>query len=399
MKLDYIEWSSNTMSGKKIVIIIAVLLVIMVWFMNYSFRKIQTVELKVVVKENEKINAHIGEIIDELEHIKEIDFIGEVTVSDMPILIIDHVGKQAVLYSHTKTVVDYMDLDRTIINSNSYIAYVNKSVTLIVNSDEILGDTVERIVVLVYEHLMLDTSVLKPSEIEYFQILEENVVERYDRNEMLELMKHSYFGNNDLEAFGFYYNEWVELTGEKHLTVANYDYHEGFKAYLLTKVKEVRDADFNLEHYINGKTNSYGIYDKEETYAMIGLMWFLLAEREGIDPLKKDDMRVDRYKRLLKGTPYKSINKTNSYNQYNSSYTKNQTDINHVVEAIKVSTKGLEPISLDIISEAYKRTIKIDNNHYIYTDYVARLSNLTLIEKDYILVRIEPYRIRYYIEN
>lgn len=387
------------MSTKKIIVIIILLTGLLAWFMNYAFRKIQTVELEIEISTSDEININLLEIIEELDVIKDVTFVGEVTISDMPILLVDHLNNQAVLWKdETYMAIDYKKLDKTIINSNSYMAYIFNKPTLVLNCDPILGDTVERAVILSHQHLLGNITSLNPSEVNYFLKIDDDITTNYYRYEMIESMKKAYFQGTSLEEFGYYYNKWAECLGGKHMVVADYDYYDGLEMYLTTQVRENRDSDFDLETFINNKTNYYGIYDKNNTYPITGLLWFLLAEREGIDVLTRDDVKSDRYKILLKGVPYVNMDDHNEFVQYEKKYVNYIEGIKEMITNCENYIKNIEPVSLSLISERYGETIQIDQNLYIYTNYLARLDNLELIQEDYVIAYVEPYRIRYYLD-
>lgn len=387
------------MSNKKMIVSIILLAVLLALFMNYAFKKIQTVELKITTSTSQEIDEDIKRIIKEIDEIKDVAFIGKVTLSDIQILFIDHLDEEAVFWENGNfEVVEYESLNKTIISGNSYVVYISKKPTLILNCDPILGDVVERATMLIYQYLIGNMSALNPSEISYFQTLNENIKEQYYRYEMIEAMKRSYFENESFEQVYHYYYKWSEILGEKHLIVGNYDYYDGLKMYALIKIKTYRNPDFNLEEYVNGKMNIYGIYSKEDSYSVAGLLWFLLADRDGVDVFSSDDVKTDRYKILLQGTPLITIEDKNAFESYEVKYKNYIKDIEYIVEISEKYINTVEPISLNLISEKYDETIKIDDNYYIYINYVARYDNLNLIKREYIITKVSPYKIHYYLD-
>lgn len=176
------------------------------------------------------------------------------------------------------------------------MVYAENEPMIVLNCDKILGNAVERAISLSYRYILDNFKKLNPGEIDYFQTVKEDERERYYRYEMIEALKSAYFDNENLERFRYYYHMREKYMGEKQLGIAEYDYYDGFKEYIELKVKILREPDYDIRAYIDNMINEYGIYNKTDEYKLMGLFWFLLADREGLDVLMRDDVRVDRYK-------------------------------------------------------------------------------------------------------
>ncbi len=306
-------------------------------------------------------------------------------------------------------------MDELITRGNHYFAYVDNEPTLILNCDSILGDPFERTVVLAFSQRLNSLSKLNPSKLNYFQTINEDIEVRYIRYNMIESLLRAYSETDpkkdldssaldeNLAAFGAYYSSWKDLLGEKTLHVSEYDYFDGMKAYLTTKVRRLRDSEYDITKYIDGMTNGFGLYSKSREYEVMGLLWFLLAEDKGMDVFSNDDVRSDRYKLLLDGVPYTSVeslkdNQTISYDDYEAIYLEFQSELEDQVVAIRDQFKDSEPITLNLISESYSDTVVVDENTYMYLDYVARYDDNTLLTSNQQLVEMTPpYTIHYYI--
>ena len=59
----------------------------------------------------------------------------------------------------------------------------------------------------------------------------------------------------------------------------------------------------------------------------------------------------------------------------------------------------IDSVSPAITAEIYSGTIKIEDNNYIYIDYIARDIENKLIEHDYVLVEMAPYTMEFFFRD
>ncbi len=388
------------MSSKKLIMMIIVASVLLVLFMGYAFKKIQTVDIKLTYLDSPLKDQSLLEVRDTLNEYKDVTFVSDSTIGSINVLLVNHRSQTSVLWheGHTQ-VVDYMKLDPSIINGNHYMAYNSNEPTLILNCDPILGDPFERAVVITYQHRLSSLTDLNPSEIDYFEHTDENVIHRYERFQMIESLKSAYLHSNDLETFGYYYIKWKEDVGEDYQLIIDYDYYDGLAAFLTYKVRQLVEPDYRVELFLDDMINPYEVYNKSTEYEVMGLLWFLIAEEKGLNLFQKDDVRTDHYKLLLDGTPYTSIEEGTSYNDYAEKYQAYQKGLKSLVDTAVLQSENDDLISLNLISESYGDTIKVADTKYIHLDYKGRYKDDSLLEKEVLMVEVTPYSIKYFMNN
>lgn len=388
------------MSSKKIVLIIFVFLVLFVVFLNITLKKIQTVNLNIKVGKEINISDNLITIVDKYQQYKDISFIGNTTLKDISIqvLFIEHQNKEAVLVTNEDYVpVDYEELDTKTIYCNDYFVYISNNPTLIINCDSILGDVVERAITLCYQQSFSCIDVLDPENIDYFETLEEDIEERFYRHQMINSLKNSYFEDANLDMFSFYYHKWTYHVGKGYLEVVDYDYYDGLKTYIELMVKKELYDNFNLEQYVKSLKNDYSIYDKSTEYRLMGLLLCLVMEKQENDIFVQDAIRNDRYKVLLDGTPVGSFDERKEKDDFFKRYQLYLSDLKKVVEDCEDNNKDIIPSELKLTCELYSKTIQLDDNRYIYFNYIARDESANTLRKDIIMVKMKPYKIQYYI--
>lgn len=368
--------------------------------MGYALKKIQTVETSVTYLLEELDDVLLLDVVASLDLYKDIALVGTIQISEFDLVLVNHLeGKAVGWHRGISQVIDYALMDESIIRGNHYLVYISGTPTLILNCDPLLGDAFERAIVLSYQYRLASMTKLNPSEITYFQSADEDSRIRYDRYQMIESLKKAYIDNTDLTTFNYHYRQWIEDQGEQYLQVVEYDYYDGLKAYIAYKVKVLHQPDYDLNAYIESQKNSYGFYSKSKEYELMGLLWFLMAERNEIEMFEEDDVRSDRYRILLDGTPYTPMIDSEEYQAFVIDYANYNIELTKLTEEQKNKTQGFHPIILDLWSETYEDTIQIDKDLYLYTDFRARNRNMSIIEAKEMLVRVSSYKIEYYIEK
>ena len=221
------------------ILIIIILIVIFGLFLNYSFNKIQTVDMNVEVIQIDNISPILQNNVNRLYSLSGIPFINNLTMFDydIEIMFVDHQNKQAVLVGKNEyNSVEYQTLDKNIISCNSYTVYINKQPTIVVNCDEILEDPVAQAIMLSYQFGAQGFETLNPNEVEYFQNPNMDKVESYLRFMMIDSLMDVYFNDTTLETFNFYYDSWIEHSKEdRYQDIVNYDYYDGIREYIILK--------------------------------------------------------------------------------------------------------------------------------------------------------------------
>ena len=389
------------MSIKKLIIAIIIIAVIFVFFIRYTFQSLQNVELTLDTFQIETSDSSFKKELEFLDRYRGYGFIDNFSLDNLQIVLINHFNEKAFLWNDlidngNKELI-YKEIPDNIKYSNSFLVWLNKHKTLIINCDDLLGDTRERIIVDSYKYLQMSESKLNPKEISFFSGVNENVYERFLRNKMLESLLDTYINNKTLESFRFYYEKWQEEVGEICNLISEYDWYEGSKEYITVKVKQEIEEDFKIYDYIQNKRNKYGFFDKEDEYSIIGLIINLYAEKNDIILYDSSQYQNNIYKILLNNTPYISREfDSNSFEVFKAQYEEYKEDMINILETFNYDEQDIIMSYEDIISEIYHGTFKIDKNYYLYQNYKARLKDNSIVSKDYIFVRVSPYKIQYF---
>ena len=390
------------MKTSRMILIIIVLVIIFALFLNFAFKRIQTVEMDVTRDEEAQVSDKILGYIDEIRAMSDVEFISGVRFldDDIQILLVDHTDKAAaMLYEDDYYAVDYGKLDKNLVYCNSYNVYIGKRPAVIINCDEILDDPLERAVVAVYQFKAGGFETLNPIKADYFPSRERDAGECYLRYKMVESLRAAYLNNSGLEEFYFYYRSWVDLPEVRdHEEIIKYDYYDGIKEYLKLKVRQLKDSGYDTGAFIDSFLNEFGIYDKDDEHSVLGLLWCLISERKDVDILQKDRMQSDRYRLLLKDTPYADF-EDEDRNGFLIRFNEMVQEIDNLISDANRDMADVVPVELILTAETYEGAAKIDDNHYIYRDYTARDEYGELIKAENMLVRISAYKIEYYIKG
>lgn len=392
--------TSRKISTLTLVLIAAFVFVLLIVFLNLTLKNIKTV--KTTMKETSYISKELTHYAERIGKLKSVTFLDGKTLfdNDVDILLVDHLGQSAAIVRQGGFAgVEYETLDKRIINCNGYTAAINGETTIIINCDEILEDPVVRAVVAAFMQGASGFVELSPSEVEYFPNAQMDAKESYYRYKMIESFKETLFKGQSLKAFGYYYDGWTEYTQDKNqLAIINYDYHDGLKEYIALKVMMYEDSEMDVQDYIKQYINEYGIYNKNDEYRVLGLLWCLLQEGKGED-IYANRTWSDIYRYALRSTPYADVDEGDGFEQYREKFDMMTQNIVEVISSTKVREKDVLPMQLVLISETYSDVIKVGDGEYIYCDFIARNENKNLIKKDYMLTEILPYSILYYCDS
>lgn len=252
------------LSSKKLILAIFILLGVFIFFLRNTFILLQTVTLDVETHEIEKIEESLKTGLEFLDEYKDHEVVEKFSLAKQQIVLVDNIKEKAILWNDVKDNQNkqliYEEIPDSIKYVNSFMIKLNNQPTVIINCDQILGDMNVRILVDTYSYLILKKSRLNAKEITYFPSLDENIKERFLRNQMIKVLLEAYENNDSLENFRFYFEKWQEEVGDKYKSIAEYDWHEGSKEYIKVKAKQLLEEDFNLSIYIEGKLNEYRFF-------------------------------------------------------------------------------------------------------------------------------------------
>jgi len=386
---------------KKLVLAIIFTSILFILFLGYAFNSIQKVELDIEIMKGQEIDSKLSNIAKIIIDNNDVAFCDDISMQGIGtnILLVNHESDSACIISNQSVfAVEYEKLDKNMINCNNFIVLVNDVKTVIINCDDLLGNTVARAITAVYHYEYGGMERLNPESVVHFQTTEQDEQVGFLRYAMIESAKSAYFNGEKLDSFYYYYDQWVDNVGlNQYKEVINYDYYDGLKAYITAKVLVVTEKDFSLEEYLNSYKNQYGIYSKDNEFAIMGLMWCLIADKQGNNVLLKDDQKSELYKMMLEGIPLGEVDDKKAHTEYAKKFILYQKDIQRAIELCKDDVATITPVTLIMVTETYDGTIKVDNNHYIYINYVGIDSDHNLIEKKYLTIEIQPYSLKYYI--
>lgn len=389
------------MSTKKLVIGIVITIILFIFFIKYAFNAIQKVELTLDTQSIKNSEQYFEEELAFLKQYGSYEFVEGFALDKLQIVLIDNKNKQAILWNDLNSKgnkqLDYKEIPNDIKYSNSFFIKLNKKNSVIMNCDTLLGDIRERIVVSSYQYMRLEESKLNPDEVQYFQTIDENVYVRFLRNMMIESLAKAFQSNGSLEEFKNYIYKWQNEVGDTYKSIAKYDMYEGSIEYIKIKVQQVLDADFQLSAYLHSKKEAYGFYTKEDEYRLIGMLMLLYTENNNRNLYPSSNSNNDVYMNLLHGTPYVSREMdSGELELFETTYAQYNNKLKEMINTYSLDNLDVSMTYREIECENYEETIKIRDNYYIYTNYIGRLKNGEVILKDYILVKVAPYKIEYY---
>lgn len=383
------------MSTKKMVLALIITAMLFMLFLGFALKKIQTVAIDIRYIDSFD-SVLLDGIASGLLDYGGISLDNEKTIEEMPVILLDHLS-QAAYYVKSGEVrpINYALLDATVKTGNHYSVYVKDEPTVVMNCDPILGDGLERTIARLYINAHKDVAALSPGEVNYFQTIDENVEERFYRNKMVETLREAYMEVETLEPFNFYYKQWADLLGEPYMRVLEYDYYDGLDLYFTYKAKQLIKPDYTEEMLYRSYVQESGLILKEDEYRLLGFYWNMIAERQGLDLFTKDDMRADRYKLLLKGTPYHVLEYGEELNIFKVLYEEYNTSLVTWVSRVRQETIDVSFSSLELQSETYLHTLQVSDEDYLYFDYKARLASGEVISQEIMESKVLPYKLTY----
>lgn len=390
-----------TFNTKKMIIATIFVGILFILFLGYVFNNIQKVELDINILEGSEIDLKLNDIAHGIIDKYDVAFVDDISLKDIgtDILLVDHENKSAcIIKRQLAYAVDYEKLDKNIVYCNNYIAIADGVKILIINCDKILGNAIARAIAAAYHYEYTETSSLSPESVVHFQTAKQDGETDFYRYAMIESAKNAYFNDEKLDDFYYYFDQWTYLKGvNQYQEVINYDYYDGFKAYVTTKVLAELNDGFSMEEYLDSYKNKYGIYSKDDEFAAMGLLWFLLSEKQEKSVLYNEELRIDRYKTILEGVPLGQVDDEQLHFEYNKKFKQYQEDIKSIIELCKDDITAISPVSPIIVTETYEGTIKVADNQYIYINYIGIDSNSNLIKQEYLTADIQPYSMEFFV--
>jgi len=388
------------MSSKKLILLIFGLMLLFALFMKYTFISIQKEAVRINTYKFVEGNNRLDCGIKQLNRHKEFEFL-----EDMAILLIDHIEKEAVIWSEDSIEsIDYSEIPENLKRANTFFLEINGRKTMLINTDFLLGDLEERLISESYKYSRLSQSKLDPYKAEYFPTKNEDIRIRYYRNKIINELIKAKKEKTTLEKVKYYFNEWENYARENYNAVANYDFYEGFREFYKVKVKEKKVDKFDLCNYLEHKRNAVDFFQKEDEYKIIGLLLIDYAQENDIDLIEAVQTDRNMYKKILYKVPLIEDVDDTGYKIFKDSYNKWLAALPKIIDDDVDKFKASNSVMYthkDILSEYYEYTFKVTKNYYIYFNYKARFMDHTTITKDYVLVHIFPNTIEYYydIEN
>lgn len=388
---------------KKMIIAVIIVGILFVLFLGYAFNSIQKVEFDIEITD-ETIDIELSDIAETIISKYNTEYVDNKSLQDidMDILLINHQNESAcIIKGQQAYAVDYKKLDKSIVYCNSFLVESKGRRTMIINCDEILGNSSARAIANAYHYEFASSANLSPQNVEYFQTINQDETISFYKYAMIESAKQSYFIDENLDEFYYFYDQWIYYDGMNHYQeVINYDYYDGLKAFVYTKVMNDIDKRFDIKTYIESYKNDFGIYSKDDENKIMGMLWCLLMEKQGKNIFIKDDDKIkDMYKMLLEGTPQGYVEDDALKRDYHNDFIAYIKSIENTITEYKDDVNLINAISPTITAETYTGTIKVEDNYYIYIDYAARDIDNELLEQDYVLAELAPYTIKFFFRG
>lgn len=384
---------------KKMIIATIIVGILFVLFLGYAFNSIQKVDFAVEILD-ETVNEELQNVANTIIKKYNVEYVDNKSLEDinMDFLLVNHQSKTACIIKDKVTyAVNYESLDKSIVYCNSFLVTLDAKKTIIINYDEILGNTTAGAIANAYHYEFASSANLSPENVEHFQTINQDEIVSFYKYAMIESLKNAYFGDEKLDEFYYFYDQWTYYDGMNHYQeVINYDYYDGLKAFVYAKVMADIDESFNIEKHLNSYKNEFGIYSKDVENEIMGMLWCMLMEHQGKEILIDDDSTKDMYKILLEGTPQGYVDDEILKSDYSKAFAEYIEFIEHTINEYKKDVDTVSDVSPTITAETYSGTIKVEDNYYVYIDYIARDNDNELLEQDYVLAEIAPYTIKFF---
>lgn len=389
-----------TFDTKKMIIAVIIVAIGFVMFLGYAFNSIQKVDFDIEILTDKQIDAEIKNIADMIIDRYTVNYVDNISLDDIDIdiLLVNHQSESAcIIKGQSVYAVNYDKLDKSIVYCNSFLVMLDDKKTMIVNCDEILGNPAARAIANAYHYEFASSANLSPENVECFQTLNQDETVSFYKNAMIESAKKAYFDNEKLDEFYYFYDQWTYYDGTNHYQeVINYDFYDGLKAYAYAKAVKDIDENFDIKEYINSYKNEFGIYSKDVENEIMGMLWCMLMEMQEKEILIDENSTKNMYKILLEGIPQGYVDDGDISIKYSESFAEYIGFIDNIINEYKNDVDIINGDSPIITAESYLGTIKVEDNRYIYINYVARDSNNKLLKQDYVLAEIAPYTIKFY---
>ena len=390
-------------STRKMMIAVILVAVLLALFLGFALRSIQQVNTSVEIQTDTAIDSSLAAVAETILSKWNVAYVDAVSLEDigMDILLVDHLREAAcIIKERLYYAVNYNTLDPTVVSCNQYLMLVDKRQTLVINCDEMLGDAAVRAITCAYGYTYASTEALNPDSVDYFPSAEQDETISFTRYQMIQSAISSYFEDAALDAMYYFYEQWADAEGAMtYQEVIRYDYYDGFYAYVTAKVRMDLDSGFDLREYIDSYQNEFDLYAKDRESAVAGLLWCLLAEKQGLDVIVDTADTKDIYRTLFGALPLGQVEEAALRDVYQEKFSAYRTWINDTIAQYQGDAESKDAVVLDLTAERYEETIKIDTQHYIYLRYTARTRDNELLILDGVLASVTPYRITLYLDT
>ncbi len=391
------------MSTKKLIVLTLITLLLFFLLLIAAFNSIQKTDT-IINTTSMKDDSLFKEEITFLNKLYHEKLFEEFKLDAFNILVINHRDKQAMMYDGQALTVKYDDIPEQQRYGNSYYTIINNKPTLMINNDSKLGDIRVRIITQGYKATKLSVKNLTPENFEYYTELHEQSNERYLRSQMIKSLMLSIRNESEPSEFKFYYETWKETVGENYTDITYYDLYEGKKLFVLLLAKSiVKNFDNDdsymeiekleicvIEQHVDPYIQSQ-IIIKENEYALIGLLLQYYVYDNQLEIKGSMDQ-------LLSKIPIRSLEiDTDKQENYLIEYKKYLEDISEIISEIDFNKPEFS--YEELTGEQYDKTFHYKDNYYIYSDYYALKKDGSIVQEDFVIVKVEPYRIKYYIKN
>lgn len=390
------------MKHKVMMIAVILLAALLMVFLQKAFNNIQKADIDftdATGPASERLESIADDVIDSYD----VMFVDETSLRDLNlgILLLDHAEASALLIKDgTKKNIDYGSIPTSVSYCNTYIVEANQMETMIINTDVLLGDPFVRTIAYGYHYRFAKMNTLNPESIDYFITTQQNKETRFLRYMMIESAKAALLDDTNMDVLSYYYDEWgTRISDDVRNNVSNYDFYDGFLSYVSWKAMLYQDPDIALSQYLDGFINEDHIYDQDTEFRVMGLLYCLLAEREGIALIDTGKRPVNRYSALLRNSVIGDGDALESDKrvQFEVNLSSHISQVESMIQMNQATLDSGKKKDIVITAESYEHAIAVEDNAYIYMNYQARLEDGSIFEVPYQVVRITPIKV-YYLE-
>ena len=390
---------------KNLVIIIVVSMLLIFLLPMLFLKSINQVayDVKVSDEKLDDLPSYMEDVAPSLTELYGVDLYNGFKVSDMQVIFLDPQVQKAYIWNNKLMgneyyIVEYDTITDEFKAANHFITSINGYNSIVINAsnkDNILNR------IIYYGYRSYDKSfTIVPTVDNYYTDINENIDERYLRNEMIqksilyvETKKESY-----LQEYNDLYNQWIDLVGDTTVNnISKFDYYEGLPQYVVLSAYSYLENTSIESLFVNNYKNK--ILSKKEEYKAIGaLQVYILNSMDKTNINLKENANLNDI--ILDNIAIRTTEIDEElYDKYMKYYEQLTNRPKHL--DIKINEKdkyNFIGFHQDFYGVYEENTVRIDNGVYLLLDVLV----IGVYEEqsyDEVILLVESGVLKYYVLN